>query len=217
MAPVYSSAAPLLLRRARERHLEATPALVENALGLVQGAAVADEKLIFRPVIEALFVEGLADRMTPAFRAQLKTLGVDLERLRPGYPYADWERAVESIPQLFPELERPEAIAEAGRRMTVATIERNPVGKHLMPLLKMMGTGRALRRAYSRTGEGNFNLITFGAESPKSLEIQMSFVGAIPDLARGSIVGVGQMLGAPVRSKTVQYEAPAATFLVEWD
>ena len=178
---------------------------------------MADEKLIFRPVIEALFVKGLADRITPAFRAQLKSFGIDLDRLLPGYPYADWERAVESIPSLFPELERKDAIHEAGRRMTVATVESNPVGKHLMPLLKLMGTGRALRRAYSRTGEGNFNTITFGAETPKSLEIQMSFVGTIPDFARGSIVGVGQMLGSPVRAKIAKYEQPAAVFLVEWD
>lgn len=178
---------------------------------------MADEQLIFRPVIEALFVDGLAERLTPGFRARLNACGIDLERLRPGYPYADWERAVESIPALFPELDRAGALHEAGRRMTVATIERNPVGKRLMPLLKLMGTGRALRRAYSRTGEGNFNVITFGAETPRSLEIQMSFVGKIPDLARGSIVGVGQMLGSPVRAKTAKYQEPAAVFLVEWD
>ncbi len=179
---------------------------------------MGDEQLIFRPVIEQLFVLGLADRMTPTFRAQLKKCGVDLDRLVPGYPYADWERAVQTIPSLFPELERSDALHEAGRRMTVATIESNPVGKRLLPLLKVMGIGRALRRAYSRTTEGNFNVITFGAETPKSLEIQMSFVGAIPDLARGSIVGVGQMLGATnLRSTTVKYEQPAAVFRADWE
>ena len=91
------------------------------------------------------------------------------------------------------------------------------MGKHLLPLLKVMGIGRALRRAYSRTTDGNFNTITFGAETPKSLEIHMSFVGAIPEFARGSIVGLGQMLGAVLRPTTRSYEAPRVTFLVEWD
>lgn len=176
-----------------------------------------DEKLIFRPVIEALFVVGLADRMTPALSAQLKALGIDLQRLVPGYPYEAWEKAVQASAALFPELEPREAIAEAGRRMVVATIEANPVGKHLLPLLKVMGIGRALRRAYSRTTEGNFNKITFGEESAKSLEIHMSFVGQIPDLARGSIVGLGEMLGARLRPSTAAYEPPRATFKVEWD
>lgn len=177
---------------------------------------MTDEKLIFRPVIEALFVRGLADRMTPAFNAQLKGLGIDLTKLLPGYPYASWEKAVQGTVTLFPEKDEAEAVAEAGRRMVVATIESNPVGKHLLPLLKMMGVGRALRRAYSRTTEGNFNTISFGAETPRSLEIHMSFVGQIPDLARGSIVGLGQMLGAPLRPQTTVYEAPRATFTVEW-
>lgn len=176
-----------------------------------------DEKLIFRPVIEALFVIGLADRLTPGYRAQLKALGINLEKLVPGYPYASWEKAVQLTASLFPELDADEALAEAGRRMVVATIEANPVGKRLLPLLKLLGVGRALRRAYSRTTEGNFNTITFGAETPKSLEIHMSFVGQIPDLARGSIVGLGEMLGATVRPKMTAYEPPRVTFNVTWD
>lgn len=176
-----------------------------------------DEKLIFRPVIEALFVRGLSDRMTPAFRARLKNLGIDLDKLLPGYPYAAWEQAVQSTATLFPEMESTDALAESGRRMVVATIQDNPVGKHLLPLLKLLGTGRALRRAYSRTTEGNFNTITFGTETPRSLEIHMSFVGQIPEFARGSIVGLGEMLGATLRPHTTSYEAPRVTYRVEWD
>lgn len=175
-----------------------------------------NEKLIFRPVIEALFVVGLADRITPAFKKQLKVTGIDLDKLLPGYPYETWEKAVQSTPPLFPELDRDAALVEAGRRMVMATIQSNPVGKHLLPLLKVMGIGRALRRAYSRTTEGNFNTISFGAETPRSLEIHMSFVGQIPELARGSIIGLGQMLGAALRPSTSSYEAPRVTFLVEW-
>ena len=76
-----------------------------------------DEKLIFRPVIEALFIGGLGDRMTPAFKAQLKGLGVDLAKLVPGYPYATWEKAVQLTPGLFPELSTDQALVEGGRRM----------------------------------------------------------------------------------------------------
>jgi uncharacterized protein (TIGR02265 family) len=178
---------------------------------------MAEQRLIYRPVIEALFVVGLADRMTPAFRTTLREYGINLDKLLPGYPYDDWERAVQSTSALFPELEPDGAVAEAGRRMVVATVEGNPVGKHLLPLLKVMGIGKALKRAYGRTTEGNFNTISFGAETPKSLEIHMSFVGKIPEFARGSILGMGQMLGAQLRPVTSAYEAPRATFTVGWD
>jgi uncharacterized protein (TIGR02265 family) len=178
---------------------------------------VSDEKLIFRQVVEACFVVGLADRLTPAYRAHLKTFGIDLEKLLPGYPYANWEKAVQSTVRLFPELDADQAVAEVGRRMCVATVESNPVGKRLLPLLRVLGVGKALRRAYSRTTEGNFNTITFGVETPKSLEIHMSFVGQIPEFARGSVVGLGEMLGVALRPVTTVFEAPRATFNVGWD
>ena len=47
----------------------------------------------------------------------------EFTRLLPGYPYASWEKAVQGTVALFPEKEGAEAIAEAGRRMVVATIE----------------------------------------------------------------------------------------------
>ena len=178
---------------------------------------MAEQKLIYRPVIEALFVVGLADRLTPDYRARLTKLGINLDKLLPGYPYEAWEEAVLSTASLFPELETEPAIAEVGRRMVAATVEGNPVGKRLLPLLKMLGVGKALKRAYGRTTEGNFNTVSFGIETPKSLEIHMSFVGKIPEFARGSIVGMGQMLGAPLRPVTTAYTEPKATFTVGWD
>ena len=177
----------------------------------------ADQKLIFKPVMEALFVSGLSDRMTEAFRAQLLKLGVDVNKLLPGYDYVIYERAVIDSVSLFPELERAAALEELGRRMVKATIDASPVGKSLMPLLKLLGMVRAMKRSLSRGSSENFNLVTFGAESPQSLEVVMSFVGKIPEFALGTLIGLAVGLGAKdVRGRVLRYERDAATYLIEW-
>ena len=177
----------------------------------------AEQKLIFKPVMEALFIGGLGDRMTGDFRAQLLKLGVDVQKLLPGYDYVVYERAVLDAVSLFPELDRPAALTELGRRMVQATIDASPVGKSLMPVLKLLGMVRAMKRSLSRGASENFNLVTFGAESPQSLEVIMSFVGKIPEFALGTLTGLATALGAKdVRGRVLRYEREAATYLIEW-
>ena len=65
-----------------------------------------ENRLMFAPVLEALLIRGLADRMTDTFRARLLALGINLEKLLPGYPYALWETAVLEAVTLLPELAR---------------------------------------------------------------------------------------------------------------
>ena len=91
-----------------------------------------------------------------------------------------------------------------------------PVGKHLLPLLKVMGTARALRRVYSKSTGENYNQVSFGAETPKSLEMSMSDVGNIPDMARGSVLGMGEAMGIALRASIVTFRAPQVTYLIEW-
>jgi uncharacterized protein (TIGR02265 family) len=178
--------------------------------------AGVEEKLVYKPVFEA-FWDGLTDRATPAFRDELKALGLTREKLLPGYPYDVWEKAVLAGAKLFAELSPEDGVAEVGRRMCLATIDASPVGKTLLPLLKLMGVVRALKRVYSKSTSENYNVVTFGEETPKSLVMHMSWVGNIPDMARGSIVGMGQAMGIPLRAKTKAFVAPKATYLIEWD
>lgn len=176
-----------------------------------------NEKLVFKPAVQALFVAGLADRMTPAFTVTLKAIGIDLARLLPGYPYELWERALEATAkELFAQLGRPEALLELGRRLALASVEANPTGKVLLPLMRVMGTSRAVKRALTHGTEVNYNVVTFGEEQPRSMLVHMSYVGSVPDVARGGIVGLGEALGTSLRATTIKHEAPRATYLVEW-
>lgn len=159
----------------------------------------------------------MRDRATPAFREELARLGVHVDRLLPGYPYEKFEKSALAASRLFPELEPDAAMAEVGRRLCLANVDASPVGKTLLPLLKLMGTGRALRRVYSKSTGENYNVVTFGAETPKSLVMHMSDVGNIPDMARGSIFGMGDAMGIKLRAKITAFVAPMVSYLIEWD
>jgi uncharacterized protein (TIGR02265 family) len=177
----------------------------------------ADQKLIFKPVMEALFIQGVSDRATPAYRARLVKLGINVDKLLPGYDYAVFEAGIIESVTLFPELSREKALHELGRRMVNANIDANPVGKSLMPVLKLLGLSRALKRSLVRRGNENFNKVTFGAETPNSLEVLMSFVGMVPEFAQGTLHGLATALGGrSVVSHLVKSEGNAATYRLEW-
>jgi uncharacterized protein (TIGR02265 family) len=179
--------------------------------------ALMSERLVFKPAVQALLINGLADCMTPEVRGQLHALGFDFDKLLPGYPYPLWERAIDLVTTtLFPDLERPEAQSELGRRLAIASAEANPVSKRLLPLMRLMGVSRAVKRALSHTTEVNFNVVSFSDESAGSLTVHMSDVGAIPHFARGSIIGLGELLGTPLRAQLLRFDAPQATYVVEW-
>ena len=177
--------------------------------------ASAAEKLVYAPVFQAL-AKGLGDRMTPAFIAEVRRVGVHFEKLLPGYPYPVFEHTILAAAGLFPDLPNADAVAQVGRLITLATIDASPVGKHLLPLLKVMGTGRALRRVYTKSTGENYNQVSFGAETPTSLEMSMSDVGNIPDMARGSVLGMGDAMGIALRARIARFEAPKVTYLIEW-
>ena len=178
---------------------------------------MADQKLIFKPVIEALFIAGLSDRSTPDFRARLLKRGINLTKLLPGYEYAVWEAGILEAVSLFPELPREVALEELGRRMVTANIDANPVGKTLLPLLKMLGLGRAIKRALTKGSNENFNKVTFGAETSQSLEVAMSFVGTVPEFALGTLTGLATALGAKsAKGRVLRFENAAAAYQLEW-
>jgi uncharacterized protein (TIGR02265 family) len=178
----------------------------------------ADARLIFKPVFEAMYVHGLTDRITPQFKLELATLGVNVDRLLPGYPYDVWERSVLAAVQLFPELDPKAALTELGRRMCTATIEHIFGGTTVLPMLRVLGITRAIKRALKLGAAENFNDITYGAETPKSLEVKMSFVGTIPDFVKGSQLGLLPFFGAKNGACRITHvDGPAATYVLTWD
>jgi uncharacterized protein (TIGR02265 family) len=176
------------------------------------------QRLVFRQAVEALFVNGLSDRMTPTVQAAIEAKGIDVTKLLPGYDHSVWEAAILEAVALFPELSRGDALIELGQRLVRASIEQSPVGASLMPLLKILGTAKAVRRSLKSGASENYNKVTFSNEGSKSIDVSMSDVGTIPEFVCGTQIGLLKGLGAKGARVTVSaYEPPAATFRLEWD
>ena len=81
----------------------------------------------------------------------------------------------------------------------------------------LLGLARALKRTLTKGSNENFNLATFPGESPQSLDVNMSFVGTVPEFARGTLVGLATALGGKsVTVEILKVENSGATYRVHW-
>lgn len=173
---------------------------------------------MYRSIFESLFVHGLKAEQTPALRAELKALGVDLDKLLPGYEYAVWERATLAALRCFPQLERGAALTLLGRRTVAGSLDVNPLSRAGLKVLSVLGVTRAMKRAFGRDPSQTVSRATFGAESPTSLEVTFSQVGTIPEFSLGSLLEVAETLGArDARGVIVAHdETGSARYQLEW-
>lgn len=105
------------------------------------------QHLVFQTAVEGLYLRGLKDRVTPALRAELREVGIDLDRtLLPAYPLAAWARSLRLAgTRLFPDRPADEGIAELGR-LTITGMRETLLGRALFPMLKLLGPVRMLQR-----------------------------------------------------------------------
>ena len=93
---------------------------------------------------EGLFVRALGAE--GAFADALKTVGVDVRRLQPGYPIEVWNEALEvAWKQCFAHLTREEAYRELGRQMAYG-FARTLVGRVVDVSLPLLGPERFVQR-----------------------------------------------------------------------
>jgi uncharacterized protein (TIGR02265 family) len=112
----------------------------------VLGAAVAEARLIFGNLVEALFLRALDGQVTPALQAALQAAGVALDKLLPAYPAEEWERALQ-IAQvtLYPRLQPDESMEILGQ-LVIQGYEQTRLGGAMLESVRLLGPKRALER-----------------------------------------------------------------------
>jgi uncharacterized protein (TIGR02265 family) len=155
------------------------------------------ERLVFSPSVEALVVRGVGAKMTPALKAELGTLGFNLDKpLLPAYPSDDWQKAVDAIARaLHPELSMGEAQRKLGES-TVYGFEQTVLGKAMVALSRIIGPRRALHRfpTMSRSSN-NFSRMEAREVAPNDFELICEPYVGWPEYVQGCIRAVVDVCG----------------------
>ncbi len=177
------------------------------------------EKLWFSHSVEGLFVRGLGPRLTPALRAKVLAQGIDLDRLKPGYPIEDIVAVCRALlPSLWPTLSEAEGFQLLGNAL-LQGYSQTLLGTAMVQMMKLIGPRRSLERMQKnfRTG-GNYIETRFTALGPTSVELWLSDVTGVPTFWAGMVEEGARMTGTKNIRVVVHAESPpSATLRVDWD
>jgi|APLak6261679142_1056127.scaffolds.fasta_scaffold00041_44 uncharacterized protein (TIGR02265 family) len=177
------------------------------------------ERLWFSTVIDAVFIKGLGDKLTPALKADIKAVGIDLDKMQPAYPIEVVMKAFRVlIKQQYAGMTEEEAFHQLGLSSMRGYTE-TLLGKALIQILKLIGVRRSLLRMHTSMRSGNNYLETFSTVvASNCIELKFSDVSGIPSFYQGILEEGGRMAHAKnLKVTTAAEEPPGHTFRVEWD
>ena len=129
--------------------------------------------LVFNNSVQGLFSRTFPDGVPPELKAQLRAVGVDLDKpLLPAYPATTWARCVDlGARAAFPEERREVAWRRMGERM-IDGYQDAMIGRAMFSMLQLLGPRRMLQRSQKnfRTGN-NYTEVRFSDVSPTEMEL----------------------------------------------
>jgi uncharacterized protein (TIGR02265 family) len=177
------------------------------------------QQLWFTQVIEAIFLKGLGARVTPELKAQLVGVGINLDRLEPGYPVETVHKALELVQkQLFPDLTKEQALHELGV-LSMRGYTDTFIGKALIKVLQLIGVRRSLLRTHLSMSAGNNYLQTTSTVvHDHCVELHFNDISGMPAFYQGLLEEGARLAHAKnIRTTSVPVPAPAHTFRIEWE
>jgi uncharacterized protein (TIGR02265 family) len=179
-----------------------------------------EQRVVYESVMEGLLLRAVGKRMTPALKAKLKELGVDLDqRLKAQYSAELFEKVVALLcTTLYPALSRDEALFKLGSEIVDGYAD-TLFGKVLMQMMKVLGPRRTLERLpQSYRGGNNFTDVKLTAKGPREYEMWMNEVGDSAQFVRGGIIGVLTRAGGKqVEVKPSPGQGAQGTFHITWN
>ena len=93
------------------------------------------EQVLFSTAVESLYRQALKGRLSEVLKLRLRHAGLDLNRpLLPAYPRKVWVRSLElTAEELYPGLEREEAMERLGQRPAQRVLARRGAGARAPP------------------------------------------------------------------------------------
>lgn len=147
-------------------------------------------------LVAGLFEKGLAGAVTPELAAHLAAEGIELDNLKPTYPYQIWVRGLEvTASELYGGEVLSDGLRKLGARV-VRTIERSGLIKGPMIAMgKFMGPKRVLKHAHNQPVRGaDFLRVEVIEKGKHHLEVHLND-GALGDFIAGGLEAIVELLG----------------------
>ncbi len=177
------------------------------------------QRVVFSSGFESLFSRDLRAHVTPVIGAELKALGVNLEKpFQAGYPIETWAAAVELLAKhLYPEDGKPAAYWKLGRS-TIAGFAETLIGRAAFGFLRLVGPVRSVERAartYANTN--NYTKVALNRVGPTSFDFYLNEKHTLPEYDIGVVEAVLEHVGAKSpRVTLVSQDAEGFTMRLEW-
>jgi uncharacterized protein (TIGR02265 family) len=181
---------------------------------------MADPLLVFSQAFEGLVVRGLSGSVSPELKAQLRAVGVDLDKpLLPAYPRETWARCIALCGQAtYPGEPREGAWLKLGERM-IDGYQETFIGRAMFGTLKLLGPRRMLART-QRTfrSANNYTEVRLTDVSPTQVDM---WINEVDDVLRhftlGLVLAGMRAAGASgVQGSILSTDAQGVTFRTSW-
>ncbi|MFP2929473.1 DUF2378 family protein [Pyxidicoccus sp. 3LG] len=178
-----------------------------------------DTRLIFSGTVQGLFLIGLGNRLSVATRASLREAGLDLDQdLLPAYPLNTWLKCQDIVLRgVWPDLERDEAQRRLGH-VVIEGLMSTMLGRVMAAAARTLGPRLALtqlNRGFH--GSNNYQESRVKEREPGVCELWINDIAGRPAYYVGVLEAALGVMGArKARVSILRHEAPACTYLVEW-
>jgi len=180
---------------------------------------MAAPPVIHDHAVEGLFLRGLGERVTPALKARLRAVGLDLDRrLAATYPRDMWLQVLRvTIEELYPGVPLAEAYRKLGE-VVPSGIGKTLMGSAGLSVARLMGARRALPRIGDVfASANNFMRTKATLLSPTEVELWVSDTYSQPTYLQGALEVATRLLNVKnVRVEILRVEDPACTYRIRW-
>ncbi|QSQ25661.1 DUF2378 family protein [Pyxidicoccus parkwayensis] len=176
-------------------------------------------RIVFEHTVEALFIRGLGERVTPELKSRLRDEGLDLDRkLLPGYPQERFTRWLQcSARSLHPDTSEEDALCWLGERL-VDGYKETAVGSALFGVLRLLGPRRMLERTQKNFRSGNsYTEVRTTLLGEREMELWMNELDIARHFTRGTMLAGMRACGAKEpRIDVLRHDTDGTTYRVRW-
>jgi uncharacterized protein (TIGR02265 family) len=177
------------------------------------------ERLIFEHAVDGLFRRGLAGRVTPSLKEQLREAGLDLERpLLPAYRWDTWVRCVGLTARAVYPTEAPEVGWRLIGERSVDGYRETAVGAAMFGVLRLLGPKRMLGRTRQNfRSANNYTEARITEVGPREADLWMNERGQLRYFTQGAVLAGMRGAGAKdARVEVRQFDDAGVTYRVTW-